>query len=360
MARTDHTPITKHGDSEMRILPVGLTLLSLAVSGVAFAGESIRVLSDRTESLLKPLFDVFTKQTGIPVEAVYMDKGLIDRVAGNPTEADVLITKDAELMEIAREKGFLQPHNSSLIRQEIDKRFQGPGATYFVDAYRARLIFYAKDRVKAEQLSTYADLASPRWKGRLCIRSGYHDYNVALFSQMNVSYGPDKTRAIIQGLHDNLAREPKGNDREQAKMIHAGKCDLALMNVYYHPIMMDNPEQRPWAEGIGVFYPDQKQGGAFIMRSAVGMTKATRNLAAATRLVEFLAGREGQSIMTNLTYQFPTNTHVAPSPKVANLAADQPGIRDGKFKVNFVELTPAAQAREAVVKILNEVQFDKM
>ncbi|MCU0841980.1 MAG: ABC transporter substrate-binding protein [Thiobacillaceae bacterium] len=318
----------------------------------------IRVLSDRTESHLKPLFEAFTKQTGIPVEAVYMDKGLIDRVAGNPTEADVLITKDAELMEIAREKGFLRPHDSSLIRQEIDKRFQGPGGSYFVDAYRARLIFYARDRVKPEQLSTYADLAAPRWKGRICIRSGYHDYNVALFSQMNVAYGPEKTRALIRGLHDNLAREPKGNDREQAKMIHAGKCDLALMNVYYHPIMMDNPEQRPWAEGIGVFYPDQRQGGAFIMRSAVGMTQAKRNRDAA-RLVEFMASREGQFIMTNLTYQFPTNTHVAPSAKIATLGADQPGVKDGRFRINFVDLTPAAQQREAVVKVLNEVRFDK-
>jgi iron(III) transport system substrate-binding protein len=343
----------------MRYLAAGLAFLALTLSTMANANQPVRVLADRTESLLKPLFETFTKMTGIPVEAVYMDKGLIDRVAGNPTEADVLITKDAELMEIARAKGLLQPHNSDLIRREIDKRFQGPGASYFVDAYRARLIFYAKARVKPEELSTYADLASPRWKEKLCIRSGYHDYNIALFSQMSVAYGPEKTRAIIQGLHDNLAREPKGNDREQAKMIHAGKCDLALMNVYYHPLMMDNPEQRPWAEGIGVFYPDQRQGGAFIMRSAVGLTKASRNVAAATQLMEFLAGKDGQNIMTHLTYQFPTNPGVPASPKIATLGAEQPGIRDGKFKVNFVDLNTAVKEREAVVKMLNEVQFDK-
>lgn len=141
----------------MRYLAAGLAFLALTLSALANAGEPVRVLADRTESLLKPLFETFTKMTGIPVEAVYMDKGLIDRVAGNPTEADVLITKDAELMEIARSKGLLQSHNSDLIRREIDKRFQGPGASYFVDAYRARLIFYAKARVKPEELSTYAD-----------------------------------------------------------------------------------------------------------------------------------------------------------------------------------------------------------
>lgn len=343
----------------MRYLLLALSLVTLTHAAAVGATEPVRVLADRTESLLKPLFETFTKTTGIPVQAVYMDKGLIDRVKGNPTEADVLITKDAELMEIARKEGFLQPHNSAFIKQEIDGRFQGPGASYFVDAYRARVVFYSKARVKPEDLSTYADLASPRLKGRICIRSGYHDYNVALFSQMQVAYGPEKTRALIQGLHDNLAREPKGNDRAQARGIHEGKCDLALMNVYYHPLMMDNPEQRPWAEGIGVFYPDQRQGGAFIMRSAVGMTKANRNAAAAVRLMEFLAGREGQSIMTQLTYQFPTNPHVAPSPKIATLGADQPGIKDGRFKINFVGLAPAAQARESVVKVLNEVQFDK-
>lgn len=336
-----------------------IALHAVVACGPASASEPVRVLSDRTESLLKPLFEVFTRQTGIPVTAVYMDKGLIDRVAGNPTEADVLITKDAELMEIAREKGLLQAHNSGVIQREIDPRFQGPDASYFVDAYRARLIFYARDRVKPEQLSTYADLASPKWKGRLCIRSGYHDYNVALFSQMRVAYGQDRTRAIIQGLRDNLAREPKGNDREQARMIHAGRCDLALMNIYYHPIMMDNAEQRRWAEGLGVFYPDQERDGAFIMRSAVGMTRAQRNVPAAARLMEFLASRDGQSIMTHLTYQFPTNVHVEPSPRIATLGLDQPGIRDGKAKINLVDLASAAQARDAVVKVLNEVRFDK-
>jgi iron(III) transport system substrate-binding protein len=124
--------------------------------------------------------------------------------------------------------------------------------------------------------------------------------------------------------------------------------------------MMDNPEQRAWAEGIGVFYPDQRQAGAFIMRSALGLTKSTRNVAAATRLMEFMASTEGQTLMTNLTYQFPTNPSVAPNPKTASLGAEQPGIRDGKFKINFVDLTPAAQQREAVVKVLNEVHFDKL
>jgi iron(III) transport system substrate-binding protein len=343
----------------MRFILIVLSLMTFLASLNVRAEDTIRVLSDRTESHLKPMFEAFTKATGTRVEAVFMDKGLLDRVAGNPTEADVLITKDAELLEIAREKGLLQPFASGVIGKEIDKRFVGPGSAYFVDAYRARAVFYSKARVKPADLSTYADLASPKWKGKFCIRSAYHDYNIALFSQMNVAYGADKTRTIIQGLHDNLAREPKGNDREQAKGIHAGKCDVALMNTYYHPIMMDNPEQRVWAESIGVFYPDQNGAGAFIMRSALGLTKANRNIAGATKLLDFFAGREGQALMANVTYQFPTNVNVALSPRLATLGEGQPTVKNGQFKMNFVSLVLASDERENVVKTLNEVQFDK-
>lgn len=343
----------------MRSAVLGVALLALTQASLVYADDVVRVLSDRTESHLAPMFAAFTKSTGIQVESVFMDQGLIDRVAGNLGEADVVITKDAELMEIAREKGLLQPFRSDSIAKEIDRKFLGPDAAYFVDAYRARVIFYSKARVKAADLSTYADLASPKWRGRFCIRSGYHDYNLALFSQMNVAYGQAKARSIVQGLHDNLAREPKGNDREQAKAIFEGKCDLALMNTYYHPIMMDNPDQRPWAESIGVFYPDQSGDGAFIMRSALGLTKATRNVAGATKLLEFFAGRNGQTLLANITYQYPTNVNVPLSPRLSTLGAEQPSVKGGQFKMNFVPLIAASTERESVVKTLNETHFDK-
>jgi iron(III) transport system substrate-binding protein len=321
---------------------------------------TIRVLSDRTEAHLKPMFEAFQKASGIRVEAASIDQGLISRVEGNPTEADVLITKDAELMELARAKHLLQPFKSAKISAGIPQQFLGPDSSYFVDAYRARLILYSRERVKPEQLSTYQGLASPQWKGKLCIRSGYHDYNVALFSQMEVAYGPAETRKIIEGLHANLAREPKGGDRDQAKAIFEGKCDVALVNSYYYPIMLDNPEQKPWAEATAVFYPNQRNSGAFIMRSALALTTAKGNVEAATKLLEFFAGSEGQMLLTNTTYQFPTNKAVTFTPHLQALGAGQPGVRDGVFKINFVPLAKAAGEREAVVKVLNEIQFDKL
>lgn len=342
----------------MRLMYTLISTSLLLLAGQAQAASSIKVLSDRTESHLRPMFDAFTASTGIAVEAVFMDQGLVDRVAGNPDEADVLITKDAELIEIARKRGLLQPFASKAITDEIGPSFVGPDAAYFVDAYRARVIFYSKDRVKPSDLSTYADLTSPKWKGRLCIRSGYHDYNLALFSQMSVAYGRAPTAAIINGMHDNLAREPKGNDRAQAQAIYDGKCDVALMNTYYHPLMMDNPEQRPWGEAVRVFYPDQQDGGAFTMRSALGLTTAKRHVAEATRLLEFFAGRQGQDLMGKVTYQYPTNVNVEPSPRIAYLGAEQPGVSGGRFKIRFVPLDAASGEREVVVQMLNAVKFD--
>ena len=341
-----------------RTLALLLTAASLLAGAVQAAEPVVKVLSDRTESHLKPLFAAFTAETGVAIEAVFMDQGLVDRVAGNPSEADVLITKDAELLEIARQRGLLQPFRSQAIREGIGADFIGPESAYFVDAYRARVIFYSKARVDPAQLSTYADLAAPKWKGRLCIRSGYHDYNIALFSQMSSAYGRPAAAATIAGMHDNLAREPKGNDRAQARAIYEGQCDVALMNTYYHPIMMDNPDQRPWGEAVRVFFPDQQADGAFAMRSAIGLTKANRNPADATRLLEYFAGAAGQSLMGRITYQHPTNVHVAPDPKLATLGAEQPGISDGRFKINFVPLDAASKEREAVVQMLNEVKFD--
>jgi len=320
-------------------------LLMLLVFGPwAEARGPIRVITDRTESHLKPMLARFQVTTGIAVETIYLDQGLLERLAARPTEADVVITRDAELMEIARGKGLLQPFVSAKILDAIPSSFREKDSHYFIDAFRARVIFYSKDRVKPQHLSTYDDLALPKWKSKICMRSGYHDYNVALFSQMVVAYGPKRAEQVIEGLHNNLARVPIGNDREQAKAIFETKCDVALMNTYYHPIMVGIPEQRPWAEATGVFYPDQAGQGAFIMQSALALTRARRSTTEAVELLDFFASAEGQSLFANITFQFPTR-------------AD---LNQQTFKINRVSLRDAASRRDAVVKKLNQVQFDQL
>ena len=332
---------------------------SLALCGNALAQQRVlRLISDRTDQgTLRPLLDAFEARSGAKVEGVFMDQGLVNRLESRPTEADVVITKDAELLDIAAQRGLLDEIKSDKIKAAVPPEFMDPAGRYFVDAYRARIIFYSKARVKPSELSSYEDLASPKWKGRICLRSGSHDYNLALFGQFFASYGEAKARTVISGIAANLARAPKGNDREQAKAIFDGKCDIALMNTYYHPLMAANPEQRAWADAVGVYFPSQAGKGTFIMRSAAGLTKATANRDLALGLLEYLASQDGQRLMVDRTKQYSVLRDVPAHPLMAKLGAEQ-GQVDGRFKMDFVPLASLAGKREQVIKLVNEIQFD--
>jgi iron(III) transport system substrate-binding protein len=337
---------------------LGLACTLFAATDACAQQRVLRVLSDRTDQgVLRPILDAFEARTGAKVSGVFMDQGLVNRLESRPTEADVIITKDAELAQLAAQLGLLDTIRSPAIAAAVPAEFMDPQGRFFVDAYRGRVIFYSKARVKPAELSTYEDLASPKWKGRLCVRSGSHDYNLALFGQFFASYGEAKARALLSGIAANLARAPKGNDREQARAIFEGKCDVALMNTYYHPMMQTNPAQKPWADAVGVFFPDQAGQGAFIMRSAVGLTKATENRDLAMVLLEYMASKEGQQMMVDATKQYAVNRDVAVHPLMVKLGAEQ-GLAEGKFKMNFVPLTAMAGKREEVIKYVNEIRFD--
>ncbi len=306
--------------------------------------RELKIISDRTEAHLTPIFAAFEKKNNVKIKSVFMDNGLINRLETRPTEADVVITKDAELLEIARQKKLLQSYDTKTINTILSADFRDPSNMYFVDAFRARVIFYSTDRVKESDLSTYENLASPQWKGKFCVRSGFHDYNLSLFGQFFSFYGPQKTKEIIKGLHSNLAKNPTGNDREQAKAIMEGKCDVALANNYYYPIMQSIPEQQSWAKAVKVFYPNQKEKGTFVMRSAAGLTTSKTNITLANAFLEYLVSTEAQSLMVNATFQYPANKQAPNAPT---------------FKTNFIPLKDIAAPREEVTKFLTEIAFDK-
>jgi len=190
------------------------------------------------------------------------------------------------------------------------------------------------------------------------VRSGYHEYNLSLFSQMAADQGLDAARAFITGLHANLARVPNGNDRAQVRAIYEGECDLSLGNSYYMPIMLSNPDQRPWGEATYVIFPNQDQGGAYVMRGGAGLTTADRDVAGATRLLEFLVSREGQEFIVNTTFEYPVLDGVEIPELARALGKEQPGIEDGRFKAKFIPLADIAAQRDAVAEILDEVDFD--
>jgi len=341
----------------LQFLVVLTGLIALSTGAIA-QQRVLRVISDRTdEGTLRPILDAYEAKSGAKIEGVFLDQGLVNRLESRPTEADVVITKDAELLDIAAQRGLLDAIKSDSIKAAIPAEFMDPAGRYFVDAYRARVIFFSKERVKPSELSTYEDLASPKWKGRICVRSGSHDYNLALFGQFFVSYGEAKARSVISGIAANLARTPKGGDRDQARGIFEGKCDVALMNTYYHPMMAANPVQKPWADAVGVFFPNQGEKGTFIMRSAAGLTKSSANRDLAIGLLEFLASKEGQELMINRTKQYSVRRDVPVDPLMVKLGAEQ-GLVDGRFKMDFVPLSSMAGKREEVIKFVNEIRFD--
>lgn len=342
-----------------RLLALVFVLMAVsAVPGALAQQRVLRVISDRTDQgTLRPILDAFEARSGAKVEGVFMDQGLVNRLESRPTEADVVITKDAELLEIAAQRGLLDAITSAKILTAIPPEFLGLNNQFFVDAYRARVIFYSKARVKPADLLSYEDLASAKWKGRICIRSGSHDYNLALFGQFFVSFGEARAKEVLSGMAANLARAPKGNDREQAKAMFEGKCDLALMNTYYHPLMAANPEQRAWADAAGVYFPSQAGKGTFIMRSAVALTKNRDNRDLALNLLEFIASHAGQVAMVAATKQYSVLPGVPAHPLMVKLGAEQ-GLTDGRFKVDFVPLAAIANKREDVLKAVNQIQFD--
>lgn len=342
--------------------------LALAAWGVLAAASApgcerepatLRVITDRTESNVAPIFAAYTKATGVTIEPVYLEKGLISRLESRPTEADVVITRDADLLELARTKGLLQPFASKRIEQVVPAEYRDPSGTYFTDSFRARAIFYSKERVRPDELSTYEDLGAERWKGRVCIRSGYHDYNLNFFGQYLVKNGPERTREFLERLKANLAAAPSGNDRDQAKAIFEDRCDLAVMNSYYMGIMLSTPDQRPWGLATRVFFPDQQGCGSFVLRSGLALTKATRDVETARAFLEYVVQANTQDYMTKLTYAYPVHGG-GPLPEITQrLGEGQPGVTKGSFKICKVPLDEVAAQRDVVIRMLDEIRFDQ-
>lgn len=336
---------------------LGLSLAMVLSLDVA-AEATVRVISDRTPAHLEAMFKHYEAQTGVKIEPVFVDKGLIARLKARPSEADLVITKTADILEEAKSGDLLGAFESEVITDNVPEGFRDPDNRYVVVSYRPRSIFASKERVEPGTVSSYDDLIDPKWKGRVCIRSGYHNYNLSLFSQMAADKGVDYARDFITGLHANLARVPKGNDRAQARGIYEDQCDLAVMNSYYMPLMLSKDEQRPWGEATYVIFPNQEGDGAYVMTAGAALTTGEDHKAEATALLEYLVGEEGQAFVTNTTYEYPVNAAVPIPEATRSLGKGQAGVADGKFKANLIPLAEIANNRQAVVEILDSVNFD--
>lgn len=260
--------------------------------------QEVNVYSYRQPYLIKPLTDAFTEKTGIDVNVAFLDKGMVERLKaeGDRSPADVVLTVDISRLDAVVEAGLTQPVESEVVEQNVPAKYRDPEGRWIGLTTRARIVYASKDRVDPSEITTYEDLADPKWEGRLCTRSGTHAYNVALTSAVIEHHGEEGAKTWLQGIKNNLARKPQGNDRAQVKAIWAGECDIAIGNTYYMGKMLEDEEQREWAESVNVLFPHFENGGTHVNISGVAMTKAAPHPEDALKFIEFLTSPEAQEI----------------------------------------------------------------
>jgi len=327
-----------------------LLATSLLAAFPALADE-VNIYSHRQPELVQPLFDAFTKETGIAVNVAFVGSGMVERLVaeGSRSPADLVMTVDiARLMQVV-DAGVTQAVASPVLDAAIPAEFRDPAGHWFGLTSRARIVYAAEGRVADGEVTTYEDLADPKWQGRICTRQGTNDYNVALAAAYLAHHGEAETREWLQGLKANLARKPEGGDRDQVKAIWAGQCDISLGNTYYMGQMLADAEQTQWANAVRIVFPTFEGGGTHMNLSGVAMTAAAPNHDAALKLMEFLASDAAQAIYAETNHEFPVKPGVARSDLVASW---------GEFTADTLGLDEVARLRPAALRLIEEVNFD--
>ena len=294
-------------------LLVTLIASTLAAPMTIFAAEEVNLYSARNEKLIKPLLDIFTEKSGVKVNLVTAKAGpLLKRLQteGLNSPADLFITTDAGRLHKANEAGVLQSVDSEALKSAIPAEYRDPKGVWYGLSLRARPIFYVKSKVKPEELSTYEALADDKWKNRVCIRSSGNIYNQSLVASMIANNGAEKTQEWANKFVSNLARKPKGGDRDQIKAAAAGECDIAIANTYYYGGMIHSKDekQQKAADAVAVFWPNQDGRGTHVNISGIAMTKASKNKANAQKLMEFLVTKESQDWYAQVNHEYPVIT----------------------------------------------------
>lgn len=316
---------------------IACAVLSSAFAVAAFSASAaeVNVYSYRQPQLVQPLFDKFTEKTGIKVNSIFSSKGLIERQAaeGRNSPADVVLTADISRLTQAKTVGITQPVNSKVLNDNIPASFRDPQGHWFALGLRARVIYASKARVKQDNI-TYEELADPKWRGKLCTRSGQHEYSLGLIASMIAHKSAAEAEAWLAGVRQNLAAKPSGNDRSQAKAIAAGQCDISLGNTYYMALMQTNakdPEQKQWAAAVKILFPNAQDRGTHVNVSGAAMAKYAPHPKEALALMEFLISEEAQKIYAEIIHEYPVRPGVPPSERVRSwgeLKADQIPLAD--------------------------------
>ena len=331
-------------------LAMVLTTSAFATT-TAHAAEEVNVYSYRQPFLIKPMFDQFTKETGIKVNTVFAQSGLVERLQneGRNSPADIIFTVDVGNLNNAVTKGLTQGVDSELLTANVPAAFRDPDGQWYGLTNRARIIVTSKERVSEAEVESYEDLAKPEFAGRICTRSGKHVYMNAFIASMIAHHGEEDARAWLTGVKNNLARKPQGNDRAQVKAIAEGECDIAVINSYYMGAMANDEEQSQWADAVNIVFPNQNDRGTHMNIAGMSMTAAAPNKENAKKLMEFLSGDLAQAMYAEQNYEYPVNPNVAASGLVRSW---------GEFDIDPLPLSEVIQHRVEASKMVDEVGYD--
>nr|WP_298415847.1 Fe(3+) ABC transporter substrate-binding protein [uncultured Halomonas sp.] len=311
----------------------------------------VNIYSYRQPFLIEPFLEEFTAETGIETNIIFGDKGLTERIKreGRNSPADVVLTVDIGRLQELVDQDVTQPIEDETIESNIPEQYFGENNEWVGLTSRARIFFTSVERMEPGEIETYEDLADPRFEGRICTRPASNAYNVALVASMIAEHGEEETKKWLEGFRNNLARKPQGNDRAQVKAIRDGVCDIAIGNTYYYGKMMEDEEQRSWAEAARIEFPNQDGRGTHVNISGMALAKHAPNEENAYELMRFLTEKTAQSMYADVNYEYPLNPDVEPSETVASW---------GDFKADDVSLAEVASLRRRATELINEVGFD--
>ena len=306
-----------------------LTALALSVfASSVYAADEVVVYSSRIDELIKPVFDAYTAKTGVKVKFITdKEAPLMQRIKaeGQNATADLLLTVDAGNLWQAEQMGILQPIKSEIIDKNIPPQYRSSSHEWTGLSLRARTIAYASDRVKPEELSTYEALADKKWEGRLCLRTAKKVYNQSLTATMIEVHGAEKTETYLKAVRANAARKPGGGDRDVARDIQSGLCDIAIINTYYIGLMSEaKNEQKGWYDAIKPLKSSFAGGGTHVNVSAAAIAKNAPNKENAVKLVEYMLGEKAQHLYADGNFEYPVNADVKEAASVKLLGALAP------------------------------------
>ncbi len=315
------------------------------------ATQEVNVYTHRHYEADKQLFADFEAATGIKVNVVNASADeLINRMEleAENSPADVLITVDAGRLHRAKEKGLLQAVNSETLTTNIPDNFRDAEGYWYGMSYRARIIAYSKDRVDPAEISDYESLTDPKWQGKVLIRSSGNIYNQSLLASIIASQGSDAAREWAQGVVANMAREPKGNDRDQVKAVAAGLGDLAVLNTYYIGKLLDsdNPEEVAAGEAVGVIFPNQEGRGTHVNVSGAAVAKYAPNKDEAVAFLEYLTSDAAQTLFAESNFEYPVKSGISLAPLLESW---------GSFKTDSINLGLLGEHNKDAVMLFDEV-----